>query len=165
MQWSHFSHVWLFATLWTVMCQAPLSMGFPRKKYWSGLPFLSSRDLSHPGINPSLLCVSHWQVGSLPLAPPEKPIDWHFTEEILLHMLQCRCPCCPPVTTDICQTQSDIQTLSETLLFQHRQICCQNIPVAFPFLQKEKKFYAEMFRVSISSKAQQMNYEPFSLIQ
>ena len=32
-------HVWLFATPWTVACQTPLSMGFPKKEYWSGLPF------------------------------------------------------------------------------------------------------------------------------
>ena len=30
-----------FATLWTVACQAPLFMGFPRQEYWGGLPFLS----------------------------------------------------------------------------------------------------------------------------
>ena len=35
---SYFSHVWLWATLWTVACQAPLSMGFSRQEYWSGLP-------------------------------------------------------------------------------------------------------------------------------
>ena len=35
---------------WTVARQPPLSMGFPRKEYWSGLPFPSSRDLSNPGI-------------------------------------------------------------------------------------------------------------------
>ena len=35
-----FSHVWLFATPWTVACQAPLSMGFFRQEHWSGLPFL-----------------------------------------------------------------------------------------------------------------------------
>ena len=34
---SHFSRVWLFATLWAVACQAPLSMGFSRQEYWSGL--------------------------------------------------------------------------------------------------------------------------------
>ena len=34
---SHFSHVWLCATLWTVACQAPLSMGFSREEYWSGV--------------------------------------------------------------------------------------------------------------------------------
>jgi len=40
------------ATLWTVACQAPLSMGFSRQEYWSGLPFPSPRDLPHPGIKP-----------------------------------------------------------------------------------------------------------------
>ena len=34
------SHVWLFATPWTVACQAPLSMEFSKQEYWSGLPFL-----------------------------------------------------------------------------------------------------------------------------
>ena len=34
------SHVQLFATLWTVVRQAPLSIGFPRQEYWSGLPGL-----------------------------------------------------------------------------------------------------------------------------
>ena len=38
---SHFSHVRLFVNPWTVACQAPLSMGFSRQGYWSGLPFPS----------------------------------------------------------------------------------------------------------------------------
>ena len=42
----------LFATPWTVACQAPLSMEFTRLEYWSGLPFPSSRDLPYPGIEP-----------------------------------------------------------------------------------------------------------------
>ena len=49
---SRFSHVQLFTTLWTVACQAPLSMGFPRQEYWSGLPFPSSGDLPDQGIEP-----------------------------------------------------------------------------------------------------------------
>ena len=40
------------ATLWTVAHQAPLSMGFSRQEYWSGVPFLSPGDLSDPGIEP-----------------------------------------------------------------------------------------------------------------
>ena len=36
----------------TVACQAPLSMGFPRQEYWSGLPFPSPADLPDPGIKP-----------------------------------------------------------------------------------------------------------------
>ena len=45
-------HVRLFATPWTVAHQAPLSMGFPRQEYWSGLPFPSPGDLPDPGIEP-----------------------------------------------------------------------------------------------------------------
>ena len=44
--------VWLFTTPWTVASQAPLSMEFSRKEYWSGLPFPSPEDLPHPGIKP-----------------------------------------------------------------------------------------------------------------
>ena len=49
---SHFSCVQLFATLWAVACQAPLSMGFPRQENWSGLPYLPPGDLPNPGIEP-----------------------------------------------------------------------------------------------------------------
>ena len=50
---SHFSHVSLFVTLWIVLCQAPLSMGFSRQEYWSGLPCLPPGNLSDPGIEPT----------------------------------------------------------------------------------------------------------------
>jgi len=46
---SRFSHV-LFATLWSIACQALLSMGFSRQEYWSGLPCPPPRDLRDPGI-------------------------------------------------------------------------------------------------------------------
>ena len=41
-----------FVTPWTVVLQAPLSMGFPRQEYWNGLPFPSPEDLPDPGIQP-----------------------------------------------------------------------------------------------------------------
>ena len=47
---NRFSSVCLCATLWTVARQAPLSMGFARQEYWSGLPFPPSGDLPNPGI-------------------------------------------------------------------------------------------------------------------
>ena len=53
MKWSEvksLSCVWLFVTPWTVAHQAPLSMGFSRQEYWSGLPFPSPGDLPDPGI-------------------------------------------------------------------------------------------------------------------
>ena len=51
------SHVWLFSTPWTVVCQAPLSMGFSRQDYWSGLPCPPPGDLSDTGIEPSFNCL------------------------------------------------------------------------------------------------------------
>ena len=39
-----------FRPLWTAARQAPLSMGFPRQEYWSGLPFPPPEDLPNPGI-------------------------------------------------------------------------------------------------------------------
>ena len=54
-------------TPWTVAHQAPLSMGFFRQGYWSGLPFPFAEDLPDPGIKPESLCLLHWQVDSLPL--------------------------------------------------------------------------------------------------
>ena len=41
-----------FVTPWTVACRAPLSMGFFRQEYWSGLPFPAPGDLPNPGIKP-----------------------------------------------------------------------------------------------------------------
>ena len=52
---SHFSQAQLFVTLWTVACQAPLSMGFSRQEYWSGLPCPPPGDLPDPGIKPTSL--------------------------------------------------------------------------------------------------------------
>ena len=58
---------------WTVACQASLSMGFSRQEYWSGLPCPPLGDLPDPGIKLTVLCLLHWQAGSLPLVPPWKP--------------------------------------------------------------------------------------------
>ena len=63
-----FSCVRPFVTLWTIACQAPLSMGFSRQEYWSNLPFPTPVDLPDPGIEQS----SNWQVSSLPPVPPER---------------------------------------------------------------------------------------------
>ena len=46
------NHVRLFVSPWTVAHQVPLSMGFPRQEYWSGVPFLSPRELLNPAIEP-----------------------------------------------------------------------------------------------------------------
>ena len=50
---SHFSRVWPCVTLWSVTCQAPLSMGFSRKEYWRGVSRPPPGDLSDPGVKPT----------------------------------------------------------------------------------------------------------------
>ena len=57
-------------TAQTVALQAPLSMGFSREEYWSGLPFRSPGDLPNPGIEPRSPA---FQADSLPAKPPGKP--------------------------------------------------------------------------------------------
>ena len=73
------SHVQLFVTLWTVAHQAPLSMGFSRQEYWSGLSF------SSPGNHPRIKLMSPaWQVDSLAPRYLESPIQCynHFVNQI-----------------------------------------------------------------------------------
>ena len=65
---SHFSCVQLFTTLWTVAYQAPLSMGFPRQEYWSGLPCPPPGDLPDPGIKLSSTVSLHWRQILYPLS-------------------------------------------------------------------------------------------------
>ena len=64
------SRAGLFATPWTVACQASLSMGFPRQEYWSGLPFPSPGIFPTQGSNQGLLAL---QADSLPSEPQGSP--------------------------------------------------------------------------------------------
>ena len=70
---SCFSHVRLFATLWTVALQAPLG-----KNTRVGGHALLQGIFPTQGSNPHLLCLLHRQVGSLPVAPPGKPIMYYI---------------------------------------------------------------------------------------
>ena len=63
------SRIQLFATPWTVACQDPQSVGFPRQEYWSGLPFPSPGDLPDPGIEPRSPAL---QAAASLCEPPEK---------------------------------------------------------------------------------------------
>ena len=65
---SCFSHVQLFAILWTVAFQAPLYMRFSRQEYWSGLPCLPPGDLPNPGIKPQSIispALATWEAQGL----------------------------------------------------------------------------------------------------
>ena len=72
---SGFSCDWLFVAPWTVAHQAPLSVGFSRQEYWSGLHALLRGILPTQGSNPRLLHLPHWQGDSLPLVPPGMPYN------------------------------------------------------------------------------------------
>ena len=82
---SPFSCVWLFTTLWTVARQAPLSMGFSRQEYWSGCHALFQRIFPTQGLNLHLLCLLHWQAGSLTLQPPGEPTGLPSTSYHIQH--------------------------------------------------------------------------------
>ena len=93
------SRVQLFATSWSVASRAPLSMGFSRQEYWSGLPFPSPGDLPNPGIKPRSPAL---QADSLPIEPPGEPKNSgvgglsllqgiFLTQEGNRGILNCRC--------------------------------------------------------------------------
>ena len=95
---THFSLIQLFATSWTIACQAPLSMEFSRQEYWSGLPCPSLGDLPNPGIEPRSTAL---RVDSLPAEPQGRPkntgvcslslLQWIFpTQELNWGLLHCR---------------------------------------------------------------------------
>ena len=75
---SHFNHVQLFAALWTVAWQAPLSMRFSRQKYWRGLPRPLPEDLPNPGIRPTSSVAPELQADSLPLSHWGRPTVGHI---------------------------------------------------------------------------------------
>ena len=72
------SCVQLFATLWTVALQVPLSMGFSRQEYCSGFPFPSPGDLPDPGIEPTTPAYPTLADGFFTTVPPGKPRVGHI---------------------------------------------------------------------------------------
>ena len=72
----HFSCVLLFGTPQTVACQVPLSMGFSRQEYGSGLPCPSPGDLPDPGIEPESLVSPGLQADSSPTCPISGTTDY-----------------------------------------------------------------------------------------
>ena len=84
---SHFSRVQLFATLWSIARQAPLSMGFSRQEYWSGLPFPAPGDLPDPGIKFESPMSPALQADSLLLSPGEAHVCIHVY--MYMHIFMC----------------------------------------------------------------------------
>ena len=89
---SRFSRVRFFAALWTVARQAPLSMGYSRQEYWSGLQCPPPRDLPDPGIEPASPVAPALKADSLPLSHWGSPIgpetDLNQLLPLYTHMLE-----------------------------------------------------------------------------
>ena len=84
---SCFNHIRLFATPWTVAHQAPLSVGFSRQEYWSGLPCPPPGDLPDPGIKSTSLMY---------LAPAGRFFTTSITKgAVCAKLLSCGQPCDP----------------------------------------------------------------------
>ena len=81
---SCFSCVQLCVTPWTVVHQAPLSMGFPRQAYWNGLPFPSPGDLPNPGIKPRSLMSTCIARGFFTTSP-----SWETCHTIIVFTILC----------------------------------------------------------------------------
>ena len=81
---SRFSRVQLFATLWTLACQTPLSMGLSRKNTGVGCHALLQGIFPIQESNPHLFRLQHWPASSLPLVPPEKFLS---TRTVLFFLL------------------------------------------------------------------------------
>ena len=106
----HFSHVQLFATPWTMAHQAPLSMGFSRHEYWSGLPCPPPGDQAHISY-----IVLHRQEGSLPLVQPGTPyytVCIKQSEEQFMLLLKQALKKISSLTAAVTVTNNDITTLA-----------------------------------------------------
>ena len=87
------SHIWLFATLWIIACQACLSMGFSCKNTRVDCHALLQGIFPAQGLKLSLLHLLHWQVDSLPIVPPGRPRkitdpcwqSWSYSITLVIH--------------------------------------------------------------------------------
>ena len=96
-----FSRVWLFVIPWTTAHQAPLSTGFFRQEYWSGLPFPSPGDLPDPGIEPASLMPPALAGRLFTTSAPGEPL----------------CKQCPSIKTEILWSGDSIDFCLWTLTY------------------------------------------------
>ena len=112
-------------TPWTVAYQGPLSMGFSRQEYWSGLPFPSLGDLPKPGIEPGSPAL---QVGTLLSEPLGKP---NFVQLFVTHGPQ---HVRLPSLSTVFQSLFKFMSIQLVMLSNHLILCCSPLllPSIFP---------------------------------
>ena len=135
------SPVQLSATLWTVAHQAPLSMGFPRQEYRTGLPFPLPWDHSDPGIEPVSCRLLHWQADSSPLSHLGSTKNFMFSgsvtsDSLQPHALQYIGPPCLSPSPSVCSNSCPLSwwyhptVLSSAIRFSS---CLQSFPSSESF--------------------------------
>ena len=130
---SHFSHVWLFVTLWTEAHQAPLSMWFSRQEHWSGLP-CSPEDLPYPGIKSVFLMSPALTGGSFTTST-----TWELVQS-LSHVWLCDSMDCS--TTGLLVhhqvlefTQTHVHWVSNAIQPSHPRLSPSSPPSVFPSIR------------------------------
>ena len=131
------SCVRLLATPWTVAYQAPLSVGFSRQEYWSGLPFPPPGELPDPGIEPMSPVSPALQAHSLPTEPSGKST---YASQSGQKKVPKGAPLSPVLTL---QVRTWLLQKRETGLRSHRELGAQmqresrslNYPTCIPTVQ------------------------------
>ena len=85
------SHAWLFETLKTIACQAPLSMGFSRQEYWRGWPLPSPGDLPKPRVKAESLVSPALADKFSTIEPHGKPLMDHSREAFMFNEVEGQC--------------------------------------------------------------------------
>ena len=97
-------HVQVFATAWTVACQAPLSMEFPKQEFWTGWPFPSPGDLPNPGIEPTSPAFAGKFFTPKPLGKPYVQLYRCRHKSMCVCLCVCVCTYFPPLYPVRCKT-------------------------------------------------------------
>ena len=121
---SCFSRVWLFATPWAIARQTPLSMGFSRQEYWSGLPCPPPGDLLDPGIKPTSLLSPALAGGffttSTSLRKPRNVKGFAQVPELVTALeLESKSLIINPVPFLLCYSENNVLIHRCPLAFQH----------------------------------------------
>ena len=113
--------------LWTVALQAPLSMGFPRQEYWSGLPFLTREDLPHPGIKPESFASPALIGGFFTTVPHGKPhvslLFFQSLSHLRLFATLWTAACQASLSFTIFQTLLKLISFESVMPFNHLVLC------------------------------------------
>ena len=121
------SRVWLFENLWTRALQAPLSMGFPRQEYWSGLPFLTPEGLPHPGIEPESFASPALTGGFFTIMPHGKPhvslLSFQPLSHVQLFVTLWTAACQASLSFTIFQSLLKLMSFKSVMPFNHLILC------------------------------------------